>query len=180
MKSLLAFFLAVSLLARNSNAHDVPIVQADLVLRKDGNLDLRVQVPLLQELRRVCGGKRSMTTFLVDFAAMGEQALSDSLRKVESELQREIKVELEAGRPRPSLSWTWPPESLVRKRLSEALRDVLVVGETDLVLPLVEIRAKSHVRAVDGGHAVLDLPPSFGPADISVYLPEMEAEAPSW
>ena len=179
MKSLSASILAIGLIATNTMAHDVPIVQADLVLRKNGNLDLKVFAPLIQEIHRICGGQRSMTTFLVDFAAMDDQSLSDSLRKVESELQREIKVELEPGLARPPLSWTWPPEPLVRKRLAEALRDVLVVGESDLVLPLIEIRATGRTSG-KSTRAQLLLPPGFGYAEISAYPPEQEKTAPIW
>ena len=170
--------LSVFALASAVLGHDVPALTADLVVRKTGRVEVRVVAPLLEELHRTLAPKQNLTDFLIGYAALDTITLAESLGKLESRWERAIRVEMDPASV--SLRWIWPSATLVHSQLAEALNDVLVVGEADLILPVLELRATGQLRGKLGKRLELALPPGLGLQGVAVYGPDQELLAPAW
>ncbi len=171
---LLLLLLMVAPTARAGRRHELEEASVALVVRADGLVALRLQLPWAEVLRRRLAPGQEMTALLTQLVNQPPTAFARVVGQVEAQLERELRLlESGAGAPvagRPFARWQWPSAAAVQRALREELMSRLAEGPA--FRHFSRLPANAELQAARGrSTARLTTPLLLGPVLLTITHP---------
>jgi hypothetical protein len=176
MRALLASLLLLTVTpgAHATRRHELEEASVALVVRPDGLVALRLQLPWATVLQRRMAPGEPMTALLARLVNQPPAAFARVVGQVEAQLERELRL-LEARDGAPPMErrftrWQWPSAATVQGALREELMSRLAEGAA--FRHASRLPATAEVQAGQGrGTARLATPALLGPVLLTVTHP---------
>lgn len=177
VRALLASLLlltAAPAAAATPSRHELEEASVTLVVRADGLVALRLQLPWAAVLQRRLAPGQTMTALLTQLVNQPPAAFARVVGQVAAQLERELRLlELRDGAPpaeRRFTRWRWPSAATVQGALREELMSRLAEG--DAFRHASRLPVTAELQAGQGrGSARLATPALLGPVLLTVTHP---------
>jgi hypothetical protein len=119
-----AFLLSLCV---RSEAHELVVNRATLVLRDDTHVSITLYIAYADVLHAALAPRQTTAEFLTMYSAMNMQALQKQLTRAQALFQAGIKLYLPSGQPIALSNWIWPDphqvQSMIQQRIMQAMVD---------------------------------------------------------
>lgn len=156
--------------------HELEEASVALVVRPDGLVSLRLQVPWATVLRAAGDRRLDAVAFLTEAVARPPGAFARDVARVTAQVERELRL-VEGPMPRAFTRWRWPSAAEVQGALREELMSRLAEGPAFRHASRLPASAELQAgRAAAGARLVV--PALLGPVLLTVSHPHEELLAP--
>lgn len=163
--------------ATGRRRHELAEASATVVVRDGGHVQLRVQVPWSEVLRRAWQPRAEPVRFLGEVVGLPPATLARRVAAVQQRLAAEVRVAGDGAAGVPPERWQWPAPEALRDALQRELMSRVAEGsafEHASRLPVTaEAKLPRSPRAVR-----VRLPALLGPALVTVVQPREQWVAP--
>lgn len=160
-----------------SRRHELTAASVTLVVRDGGHVEVRLQVPWAEVLRRAWRPDADRAAFLGEVAAMPAAEFAGRVAVVERALAQEARIAGDEATGVAPTGWRWPAPEALREALKRELMSRLALGadfEHASRLP-----ATADARLARSPRAVrVRLSPLLGPTLVTVVQPREQWVAP--
>lgn len=161
---------AVAIAAGTARRHELAEASATVVVRDGGHVELRLQVPWADVLRRAWQPRAELVPFLGEVVALPPATLARRLAAVQRALAAEARVAGDDPAGAPLGRWQWPSPEVLRTALQRELMSRLADGaafeHASRLAATAEGKLARSPRSVR-----LRLPMLLGPVLVTVLQP---------
>jgi hypothetical protein len=153
-----------------TTAHELAETSATVIVRPGGHVQLRLQIPYADLLRREWMPRESEQNFLMTATNMPAAKFARELAKVHETIEHHLRVHGD-GNPAALTHWTWPSAAAVQSALRTRLMAMLATPGEHAHGERIEVDAETRLVR-EPGTVQLYVPPVLGPTLLTVYRPE--------